>query len=257
MRQRTGVTDQRAITQVAIFQRRAIAFYQAFAVHVGAGASAFVAFVSYGARVAIVAVDTVDHVLAATGLAAGIIGTWVVVVAIHRLPHADSSNAMVRYGAWISIAALPFVESSIRTPISAQAAIHRAIVIVFAEVDEIALDKGRLVNVPVAVVVNTVATLRRSHGCITRREALPSADPLANTTPEVVLCATGSPKPQCYRGLGTRACAHLRYALLKGNSVNGLHRLADKAQRTLPFITGTTAETPLARQHDAGIGYPG
>jgi hypothetical protein len=156
--QRVGVAHQGPGTEVTIFKGLAICVVLAGAVDPDSGATASTTFVSYSARIAVVAISHVVQVLATSQPVAAIVGARVGVITGDEASRANSLFTVVAHSANVAILALAYTQRHVLTTFLAEAGIFGAIVIIVTAL---------FVDVAVAVVVDSVASFGRGLGSIT------------------------------------------------------------------------------------------
>ena len=93
---------------------------------------------------------------------------------------------MVGDGARVAVFAFGIGQVDEFAPGFTEAVVFGALIAIVAEVDVIAFDLKRLVNIFIAIIVQAVAGFLGRSGGIARRQAIFGADPLAAATPKFV-----------------------------------------------------------------------
>jgi hypothetical protein len=254
VREFRGITHQRAIAEVAVFEPAAIGIVLALAGDRRAVALARAAAVRDSARVAIVADGFVGRIQAASVFRAGIIGAGVFVVTIHRLPHAGAGLAMVRNSTWVTVVARARVDQRVNASFLAGTGIIGTVVPVVAQFDVGSLLQPRLVGLAVTIVINAVACFRCGNHGIARGESLVGTGPLAQAEPEFVFDVAGSGESQLRRAIGTGTDSGFGHALREHHAIYRGGLLARKPPGAVAILgTRTTAEATVRSVAKTGI----
>jgi hypothetical protein len=164
-----GVANQDSITEVAIFQCFAVDIHLAIARNWRAGTGPLKALVCQAAWVAVVAVEGIVRVEASPRLVAGIVSTQIVIVAIDSRPDALATVTMVGDGAWVPIETLGSREGLMDAPILPLASIIGAAIVVIAKLGQLPFEEARFIDIPITIVIYTVAWFGCCLGSITLR----------------------------------------------------------------------------------------
>ena len=207
------IADQGPVAKVTVFQGGAVGISLAFARESGTTATALLAVVGYGAGVLIVACPNICRVLAAACVGADVVGTRIAIVALHRVPEAGACDAVICHGAGVAILAGSTLQQFVGAALLGQAFVLCAIIVVVAKVNVGALHEVRLVNLTVAVVVETVASLNGRGERVTLKKPVFRADSLALAESKSVFNFAGCPEGEGHRIPGARTLPRVGHAL--------------------------------------------
>lgn len=187
---------------------------------------AHVAEVTGGARITITTRCRVGDVLAPLSRQARVVGTGIAVVTIHRTASdTDAFLAMLCHSARVTIGAVAGIKGLADAPLCGQAGIGGARVEIVAE--------GPFIHLPVAVVIQAVATLRLRWIGIARKQSEFAACPLAVTGPIIILVQAGSGERQLNPAVITFANIVLVNALVGSGAVLQMHALTQISGGTI------------------------
>jgi len=154
---RRSVADQGPIARIAVLEGQAITIGLTLARDLHAEAGALLALICQGARITVIARSSGGRIFAATGLCTDVIGARVFIVALHGVSDAGSLDAVVGHGTWIAIFTRTDIKDLIEATLVSHAFVFCAIVGIVTEVDIIALHQVRFVNLPVTIIIHSVA----------------------------------------------------------------------------------------------------
>lgn len=186
-RELRSIANESPVADVVILKLAAIFVHQAVAGEGDADAFTTLALVAQGASVAVVTGIVIVVVEATSNLAAGVVSTGIVVIAVDEFTDANTVLAMVSFGARIAVHALTALHWCILATCFPEAFVDCAGVAIIAQF---------LVDLPVAVVVQTVAGFLFSRACIAVGQAVRKAYSLPAACPDFVGNGTGSGQPQ-------------------------------------------------------------
>jgi len=153
------IAEENSIAKIAIFKWCAIQIGLAVAVDVCALAEPCDALVSNGARIAIVTRPGNRGVLATSRNGAKIVSTRIVVIALHHIPNACPAITVVGNGTGVSVVAITDFEQLVNAPVFATTGVCGAVIVISAQLQVLALDQFGLINLAIAVIIDTVAGL--------------------------------------------------------------------------------------------------
>jgi len=220
-----SIADKGPVADVAVFEVGAIFVGLAVAREFGPHAFGFLALVSNGTRIPVVAGVVVGGEHAAACVITAVIRARIVVLALHGGSDAYVLHAVVRHGAGITIHALPTVRGEVLAALFGFALILGASVVVIAEVAILALNKGRFIGLIVAIVIEAITCLFGRHGGIAVGEPFLLAHPFAGAGSPVVAVLAGCPQGQVHRLVGTGTDPGVVDALLRVDVVDRHHIL--------------------------------
>ena len=132
-----------------------------------------------------------------------------------------------------------------------------AVVVIIAQVDEIAAILGGFINETVAVIIQTIARFRFGGGSITVGQSAFHAHPFAAAGPFGGSDVARRPKTELDGFVGAFTGVGGGDALLQLNAVHGQCRLTIETRRTaFPALAGTTAEVTFPGVSKTGIIRP-
>jgi len=152
-----NVTHQNSVAETTVFHRSTVTIFHALAINCLTGADPIRAMVAQGANHAIIAITPHWLILTPTLFGADVVGAGILVIAHHRVPNADTCNAVIGHRAGVAIQTLALVQSRIFATHIAHATIYGAAVAVIAEVNVAPIDFSGLVYVTVTIIVETIA----------------------------------------------------------------------------------------------------
>ena len=253
-----GVALECAVAQVAVFERGAIRVGQAVARDRLSPAFPVYAVVPQRAWILVITRTGHCRVVATPHCGAQVFGAGIVIIANHRVAHTGPGFAMVSHRARVPVLASTALQNLVHAPAFARARIRSAVVAVVAQLQVLAFHQLGLVSLVVAIVVKTVAGLRRRSLGIAVRKAILQADPLPLACTVFVLHPARSPQAQFHRGIRAGALAGLRHALVQLHAVHRDHALALKTPgacqpRICCVAALATAKPPLIAVYNTGI----
>ena len=186
------IAEESPVADVAVLQGHTIALFLTVARNGEAGTEAAIAFISHGARVAVVAIDHVVFKVAPPEAVAGIISAGVAIVATDGRTDTDSGLAMVTDGADIAIDALALRQGLLGASIGTVTGIDGTRITVVAEAHGRVQD--RFIDVAITIVVEAVARLLTWRPGITLAKSISPADPLADANSPLIAHRARSPK---------------------------------------------------------------
>jgi len=254
VRELLRVADEGAVAKVIILKAGAILIALAVAGHSRAFALPHYADIANRARVFIIAFPGSGRILTAAGLGANIVCALVAVVALNGVTDTDTLVAVVGNCTGVSIIAGTGIENGNFAAVLSQTFVLGAVVVVIAQVDEVAFHQNRLIDITVAVVVQTVASLPFGHRGVTVAEAVFFTEALPITDAKFVLHFAGRPQPQGHGSVGTGALACIVDALLKFRPSDRQDILAGETPWARLVVSARpAAETALVTVYDAGV----
>ena len=253
-----GIASQRTVTKIAVLQSGAFFIILAVASDLFALAHAGHAMVACGARIPVVAITGNGRIFTPAGFRTHIVGARIVIVTLYRVADTLAFHAVVGHCAGILVTAVPSGEYLVDAALFPSTFIVGAVVSVVTQVDIVTAFQGRLVHLPVAVIVLAVAQFGCRKGRIAKGQAFLFTDPLARAQTVFIGRLAGSPEPQLHRGIRAGALTRVGHTLIQLYTINGYNRLAGETPGAPCSLgrargTGSTTKTPHFPVVDARI----
>jgi len=220
IRQRPGITIERTIAEITIFQGPAIIARFAVATDANTDATSSVTLICYSTGVAVVAIRTVVLIETATHFVAVIVSARVVVIAIHRLPDADPRIAMVSNRTWVAVKTLPLGQRRMATAGVAIAKVVGAWIAIITEAQVFVVLQDSFINIAITIIVEPITAFPHGHGCVTKSKTVGTTHPFTFAEPKLILRCAGGPERQFNGSLGAGANSRIGNALLCVNPVD-------------------------------------
>jgi len=152
-----GIADERSVAYVPILQLSTIGIDLAITDNRFAATDSIGTVVTQGAGVTVVAVAAHGGKFTAAVFGADILRAGVLIIAHNWLSYTATSLTMVSYCTGISVSTIAHLQDVVDTTLCSSALVLRTLVPIIAKIDEIACYEVRLICIPVAIVVETVA----------------------------------------------------------------------------------------------------